>query len=352
MINLIKKILLTKLAAILFSTVGLILLVTVAVIIMITAYIEGSASGRPAYGFSPINITPEVEQYREKVEMEAIKQDIPETVDMILAIMMQESGGLVPDVLQASESQGLPPNTITDPYVSIEVGVEYFSVGYKHANENGTVNVNETSIQGYNFGFSFIPWAIDKSQGWTQENAIEFACVKSNGQQRTNGQWMYGDQFYVENVLRYLGSDGEIVIGHQAWPVPHTKNVTSLFDPNRIDPFYGEIRAHNGIDIAGGNDLGKEIVAFSDGEVVYSQYNNGGYGYLVIVQHENNVKTYYAHLQKKGVPVGTKVKAGEVIGYMGTTGASTGVHLHFEIRINDVPIDALPILGEFNLIIL
>lgn len=68
---------------------------------------------------------------------------------------------------------------------------------------------------------------------------------------------------------------------------------------------------------------------------------------MVIIQHENNMKTYYAHLQKQGISKGTKVRAGQVIGYMGSTGRSTGVHLHFEIRINDQPVNPRPYLKEW-----
>lgn len=160
--------------------------------------------------------------------------------------------------------------------------------------------------------------------------------------------------WYVSEVMKYfeLYSGGYVAVdggtidirGDKAWIVPHTKNVTSEFGMRTLG---GETKMHKGIDIAGGNDLGKPVVAFMDGKVIYSQYNNGGYGYLVIIQHENNMKTYYAHLQKQGISKGTKVRAGQVIGYMGSTGRSTGVHLHFEIRINDQPVNPRPYLKEW-----
>lgn len=161
--------------------------------------------------------------------------------------------------------------------------------------------------------------------------------------------------WYVDEVMRYfeLYSSGYVAVegkfidirGNKAWIVPHTKNITSEFGERTLN---GKTSFHKGIDIAGGrNDLGKPIVAFMDGEVVYSQWNRGGYGYLVVIKHENNIKTYYAHLQKQGIRVGQKVKAGQVIGYMGSTGNSTGVHLHFEIRINEEPVNPRPYLKEW-----
>lgn len=161
--------------------------------------------------------------------------------------------------------------------------------------------------------------------------------------------------WYVDDVLYYYslyadGFDGANVVveifGDKAWIVPFTKNITSEFGV-RVDPFTGVPNEHNGIDIAKEGILGRPVVAFTDGEIIYSQYNQGGYGYLVIIQHENNMKTYYAHLNKQGLPVGTKVKAGQVIGSVGSTGRSTGAHLHFEIRINDVPVNPMPYLSEF-----
>lgn len=154
--------------------------------------------------------------------------------------------------------------------------------------------------------------------------------------------------WYVQEVMDYFNSyatgyseSGTVDIrGDKAFPVTHTKNITSEFGMR-------DGKLHKGIDIAGGNDLGKPIVAFIEGDVIYSQWNTGGYGYLVVIQHANNMKTYYAHMQQQGITVGTHVRAGQVIGYMGTTGDSTGVHLHFEIRINDNPTNPRPYLAEW-----
>lgn len=163
--------------------------------------------------------------------------------------------------------------------------------------------------------------------------------------------------WYVDEVLGYFDSytnnyipvDGKIVDirGEKAWIVPYTKNITSEFG-YRYDPHTGEPGdLHNGIDIAISGVAGKPAVAFMKGEVIYSQYNSGGFGNLVIIQHDNNIKTYYAHLKQQGINVGTKVKAGQTIGYIGSTGNSTGPHLHFEIRINDKPVNPRPYLKEW-----
>ncbi len=89
---------------------------------------------------------------------------------------------------------------------------------------------------------------------------------------------------------------------------------------------------HKGTDLAATS--GNDIVAVKSGEVIFSSYE-GAYGNLVIIQHADSVKTYYAQCSKLNVNVGDKVNQGDVIANVGSTGNSTGPHLHFEIRIND-----------------
>lgn len=91
---------------------------------------------------------------------------------------------------------------------------------------------------------------------------------------------------------------------------------------------------HKGLDIA--NSMGTPIRAVAAGTVTYAQYNSGGYGNLVIISHGNGVQTYYGHCSKLYVTQGQTVSQGEVISAMGSTGISTGSHLHWEVRINGV----------------
>lgn len=110
----------------------------------------------------------------------------------------------------------------------------------------------------------------------------------------------------------------------------------------RISSRYGaneSIRdhTHKGLDIAASN--GTPIYAAADGVVTYAQYNNGGYGYLVKISHGNGVETYYGHCSKLYVSAGQSVKAGDQIAAVGSTGYSTGNHLHFEIRLNGEQVD-------------
>ena len=101
---------------------------------------------------------------------------------------------------------------------------------------------------------------------------------------------------------------------------------------------------HTGIDIA--NDPGTSITPFMDGEVVYAGEIFWGYGKHIIIDHGNNVRSIYAHLDKIYVFKGQKVTIGNEIGRMGSTGWSTGPHLHFEIRVYGIPVNPRVFLGE------
>lgn len=135
-----------------------------------------------------------------------------------------------------------------------------------------------------------------------------------------------------------VGSDQRYEGGAFSWPVPGYYGISSPYG-YRSDPFTGKKKFHKGIDIAGGGIKGKPIVAAADGIVSLAKYNKGGYGYYVMVNHGTDAKgdtyvTLYAHMTKYIVSVGQKVKKGQTIGYVGTTGASTGYHLHYEVRVN------------------
>ncbi|MBM6838168.1 peptidoglycan DD-metalloendopeptidase family protein, partial [Clostridium saudiense] len=121
---------------------------------------------------------------------------------------------------------------------------------------------------------------------------------------------------------------------HKGVKNPYYDGVTFLSRPvegGYISSYYGEERVnsyHKGLDIA--ENLGEDIIASFDGKVIFAGYNDGGYGNLVIVQHSDDMKTYYAHLSEIYVSPNQEVKKGEIIGAVGSTGYSTGPHLHFE----------------------
>ena len=131
---------------------------------------------------------------------------------------------------------------------------------------------------------------------------------------------------------------------------PYEAGVAFLSNPTKggyVSSTFGEVRSnsvHKGIDIA--KDLGEDVSAALEGEVIYAGYNNGGYGNLIILQHNNNMKTYYAHLSNIYVSVGEIVKKNDLIGAIGSTGNSTGPHLHFELRVDNNPVNPIKYIQQ------
>lgn len=107
----------------------------------------------------------------------------------------------------------------------------------------------------------------------------------------------------------------------------------------RPDPIYKIEKFHSGIDFSAA--LGTEAYATGDGVVADVESNDWGYGNMVTVDHGFGYKTRYAHLQKAAVRKGQRVKRGQLIGFIGSTGKATGVHLHYEVLKNDVHIDPI-----------
>ena len=145
----------------------------------------------------------------------------------------------------------------------------------------------------------------------------------------------------------YVNSGGQIIepdtdwVGTDifAWPLPQSFTITSPFG-YRKDPFTGEVTYHSGTDIAA--PAGTPILAAADGKVTIANGTDpwgGSYGYYIKLDHGEGMETLYAHCSAITVTAGQRVRQGEVIGYVGTTGNSTGNHLHFEIGISGQQMD-------------
>ena len=117
------------------------------------------------------------------------------------------------------------------------------------------------------------------------------------------------------------------------WPLPASYNVLSSLFGGRVHPITGKKHSHTGIDLPAPRNT--KIYASKSGVVVTSTYNRS-YGNYVVVSHSDGTSTLYAHMNKRNATEGQTVKQGAVIGYVGTTGSSTGNHLHFEIRVSGV----------------
>ena len=117
------------------------------------------------------------------------------------------------------------------------------------------------------------------------------------------------------------------------WPVEG--QITASFG-ERIDPFNGEGAFHSGVDISA--VVGSAVVAPADGAVTFADFL-GGYGRAIMVDHGHGITTRYGHLSSFAVTAGQYIHRGDTIGYVGSSGRSTGPHLHYEVRINDAPVN-------------
>ncbi len=124
------------------------------------------------------------------------------------------------------------------------------------------------------------------------------------------------------NIKRYLPN---------IWPV--RGQITSHYG-NRVDPFNGDAELHLGLDISA--LYGSRVHAPADGRIIYAQ-RKSAYGNLIVIDHGNGVTTRLGHLSAFAVKVGQRVKKGDIVGSVGTTGRSTAPHLHYEVRVNDRP---------------
>ena len=142
----------------------------------------------------------------------------------------------------------------------------------------------------------------------------------------------------LEKELTKLLSAGEYVGGEMQWPAPGFERITSPFG-YRIHPILKTRRMHSGIDIA--TPRGTTIVAATRGTVVFSGVL-GGYGRTIIIDHGGGIMTLYAHNSRLLVKAGQKVLRGQRVALAGSTGMSTGPHLHFEVRKNTKVVDPIP----------
>lgn len=262
---------------------------------------------------------------------------IPEYAPLVAAVIMQESGGRVADVggdvMQCAEGMGLPVGTPVSLEESINFGTNIIANNLQLAGAAGPTDIPAISLalQGYNFGSGYISWAQSRG-GYSKENAREF----SEMQAAAHGWSGYGDIDYVDHVLRYyqvsvggMGDASTIADGRFAYPFPgHT-----------WDTYPG----HNGIDISFANCYGEPVYAVADGTVRYTQDGwtsaNGvggmwSFGNSVFVEHGDGWISAYGHLSALAVAQGEYVTQGQLVGYVGSTGNSTGPHLHLALYHN------------------
>ncbi len=282
-----------------------------------------------------MNLSPEVLKYKTLVEKYAHKYEIGEYISYLLAIMQVESGGILVDVMQSSESAGLPPNSL-ETESSIDQGCKYFAQLIKIAIEKGC-DMNAT-IQAYNYGAGYLNYIQDNGLKHTYNLSEAFAKNMSGGIKvdynnpiaiSRNGGWRYkyGNQFYVELVLQYIGVaefDDETVqiimseaLKYKGWKyVFGGDNPNTSFDCSGLTQWCFK-------------KAGINLPRTAQQQYDFTQHismNEAKPGDLVFFQGTYNSGTYVTHV---GIYVGNNqmYHAGDPIGYADLSGVYWQKHL-------------------------
>lgn len=164
------------------------------------------------------------------------------------------------------------------------------------------------------------------------EEAARKAAADAAARAAAQQQQSSGGSTYTAPTTTYVTGSGSMI-----WPCPSCHTLTSYFG-YRVHPIYGTTKYHSGVDI--GASYGSTIIAADGGTVITAGWVSG-YGNCVVISHGGGVSTLYGHMSSIAVSVGQGVSQGQTIGYVGSTGNSTGPHLHWEVAVNGVRQDPL-----------
>ncbi len=289
-------------------------------------------------------MSPNVEVYRtyvaEQVDLVGLDSAY---VDHILALMEEETRGEGTDVMGAG---GFSSNieyprvrgAIVDPAYSIQCGISEFKDLLGLVGPEGPEDEVNLQIvyQAYHVGRDYIDYCNQYGCGkYTVENAGDYLKGHPSGDDRR--------ATFAADVTRDVAAiGGEGSGGAFGWPLTsHTVSAgVGWYDPWGT----GNYDYHTGTDFPAPE--GTPIYASADGEVTVATYSSYGYGNHIMIQHTPRYQTLYGHCVSLAVEVGQYVHRGDVIGYVGSTGNSTGPHCHFEIRLDNTFLDPIPILEE------
>ena len=273
---------------------------------------------------------------------------ISDYIGLAYALIMVENPSTdgTDDIMQSSESAGYPGPGYLTGEASVKQGCKHLAEQIKNGQ---TQNVDIWGVmQGYNFGSAYIPWLANRGGKNTTDLAEEYSrdvvapslgnttgatYPYVNAVSQSDGRtylYVNGGNFHYAAMIRQYVKVTESV-GYVV-PISKPVTVTSEFG-YRQHPITGAYELHNGIDLVNGNPT-TPIYASAAGEVVIAGSYPEWYGNYVVIKHSDGLYTGYAHQSQLRVSVGDTVKQGQQIGNMGTTGPSTGPHLHFQFFRN------------------
>ena len=320
-----------------------------AIFLMPILILLGIAGALKGIGFaSNVNLSADVLALMPKINAACQANGIPEYAALVAAVMMQESGGNVEavhgDVMQCAESLGYPAGTPVPVEESINHGISLLAHKLSVAGSTGPTDIPAISLalQAYNYGDGYFDWARSHGGGYSKENALSFQQY-----QMAHGfPSGYGDANYVDHVLRYYqvgtGGMGDVsAIANGAFAYPCSGHGWNTY------------LGHEGIDIP--MEIGEPVYACAAGTVTYAQagWHSGmgydglaSYGNCVFIDHGSGWQSRYAHMSSIAVASGTVVQQGQLIGYVGSTGNSSGPHLHLALYYNGSPSSGSVIYAE------
>jgi murein DD-endopeptidase MepM/ murein hydrolase activator NlpD len=262
---------------------------------------------------------------------------------VLQSLNRQISNTLTLSVSRAGDDYAV--NYIENPLESEIVGKRaridssLFAAGQKAGMKSQTIMTLANQIFGWDIDF-----ALDIREG--DEFGVLYEQKFQDGRYVTDGRVLaaeFVNQGKTHRAVWFESQDGAV----EGYFTPEGKGmrkaflrapldftrISSVFNPRRVHPLSGRVRAHKGVDYAA--PTGTPIYAAGDGRIEFAG-RKGGYGNAVVIDHGRGITTLYGHMSRfnKAARNGRQVRQGDVIGYVGTTGASTGPHLHYEYRIN------------------
>ena len=356
---------------------GVLPLILIAIICLLIASIfvgMGSKSPQEDIQMGGAAISPEVKKWCSLIETEAKAQGMEAYVDLLASIIQVESGGTgTRDIMQSSESAGYPVNYWPTEELSIRQGVKHLKniVTILEGFDAGYESNTKLLAQSYNFGSAFAGYVGRQGGEYTLEVAEAYSrdvvapsLGNHNGATipyinetsiRLGKTYRYvngGNFLYGELVGQYGGcsggSTGTNIPNAQGWikPLVGNHSITSGYGWRNIG---AGNEFHYGVDF--GASLGTPVYAVKEGTVVYiDPYTGPGtsyrtsFGSVIFVDHGGGVVSIYAHLSATHVKLGDTVQQNQQIGAVGSTGRSSGAHLHFEVRVNNKATNPLPFI--------
>ena len=341
---------------------GISVALSIIIVISLVAFVSGSAYGiffaADAPNAASVTVREAVEtltaEYRDSLEeisdtVQHDRQDIRANDD-VYYIRWQDVLAVFSSYVAGSE-QGAPVAALTEEQMDKlrEIMWAMNAVDYSTRAETAVIETTDKNGKATTIEITETVLVIELTHKTPDEMALDYHFTSRQNTYLQLLQDPQHEELWAELLGGFAQGGGELMnpdstrtpTGTLQWPLPVAGTITSQFG-HRIDPLTGEVSSHTGTDIACAE--GTPILAAADGTVTVANGLDswgGSYGYYIQIDHGNGLKTLYAHCSSICVNTGQKVRAGQVIGYVGHTGRATGSHLHLEVRVDRSRKDAM-----------